>query len=51
MGEKETVLVVGNSNRQGNGNRAIRDVVIVEIVHAFKEITIEYIDRKFWKNA
>lgn len=51
MGEKETALIMGNSNMQENGNRAISDVVMVEIVHAFKEIIIEYIDRKFKKNA
>lgn len=29
------------------GDDAVREIVIIEIVHAFKDIIIEYIDRRY----
>jgi hypothetical protein len=51
MDEKETELIMGKSTMKEERNRIISDAVKIEIVHAFKEIIIKYIDRKYWKNA
>lgn len=49
MCEKETELIMRNSTMQEVRNKIISDAVIIEIIHAFKEIIIEYINQKHCK--
>lgn len=51
MCEKEAELIMRNSTMQEVRNKIISDAVIIEIIHAFKEIIIEYINQKHCKNA
>lgn len=40
-------LRVNGRPPQNNGNNPVSDDVIIEIVHAFKDIIIEFINRKY----
>lgn len=39
-----------NTPLQNNSNKSISDQVIIEIIHALKEIMIEYITNKYQSN-
>lgn len=49
MTEENLNTELSSTNRpsQNGGNNSISDLVIIEIIHAFKEIMIEYITRKY----
>ena len=49
MTEENLNTELSSTNRPSNssGNNSISDQVIIEIIHAFKEIMIEYITRKY----
>ena len=47
-GEKKNAeLIIGNRPIQFGNSKPISDDVIIEIVHAFKDIIIEFINRKY----
>ena len=35
--------------REDKGNQSVSDDVIIEVIHAFKDIIIEFINRKYEK--
>lgn len=45
--KRNSELIINNKTAQTGTNKSISDDVIIEIVHAFKEIIIEYINRKY----
>lgn len=38
---------INNSKPENRGNRPLSDEVIIQIVHAFKDIIIEFIDKRY----
>lgn len=44
---KNLEQIMGNRPAQSGNSKPISDDVIIEIVHAFKEIIIEFINRKY----
>jgi len=51
MDEKKTELIMGYRPIPEDRCKTVSDTIIIEIVHAFKEIIIEYIDRKYQKST
>ncbi len=49
--KKNVELIMGNRPVQSGNNKPISDDVIIEIVHAFKDIIIEFINRKYQSSA
>lgn len=49
--KKNAELIMGNRPTQYGNNKPISDDVIIEIVHAFKDIIIEFINRKYQSYA
>lgn len=50
--EKKIVeLNLGNSPAKSGNNKPISDDVLIEIVHAFKDIIIEFINTKYPPSA
>lgn len=49
--KKNAELTMGNRPAQSDNNKPISDDVIIEIVHAFKDIIIEFIIRKYQSSA
>lgn len=49
--KKSTDLIMNNRPTQSGSNKPISDDVIIEIVHAFKDIIIEFINRKYQSSA
>ena len=45
--KKSTDLILNNRPTQYGSNKLISDDVIIEIVHAFKDIIIDFINRKY----
>jgi len=48
--QKKEELIMENRPKNGN-NKIVSDEVIIEIVHAFKDIIIEFISRKYAAGA
>lgn len=44
--EKKSTELMNNRPKQPSSNKLISDDVIIEIVHAFRDIIIEFINRK-----
>lgn len=44
--KKSTNLIMNNRPKQLSSNKLISDEVIIEIVHALRDIIIEFINRK-----
>lgn len=45
--KKNAELIMSNRPAQSGDNKQVSDDVIIEIVHAFKDIIIEFINRKY----
>lgn len=45
--KKSSDFIMNNRPIQSGSNKTISDEVIIEIVHAFKDIIIEFINRKY----
>jgi hypothetical protein len=49
--KKNVELNLDNRPAQPGNNKPISDDVIIEIVHAFKDIIIEFINRRYQSSA
>ena len=49
--KKSMDLIMNNRHVQSSNNKLISDDVIIEIVHAVKDIIIEFINRKYPPSA
>lgn len=51
MAERKTELIKDNGTISEDDYKIVSDRVIIEIVHAFREIIIKFIDSKYQKST